>query len=67
MRMVENCAVCGQKTHDIDDMADALIGRALRMRVNVVRIAANPEFERAGNIGALLRFRADRSIGEALA
>jgi peptide subunit release factor 1 (eRF1) len=67
MRMVENCAVCGQKTHDIDDMADALIGRALRMRVNVVRIAASPEFEQAGNIGALLRFRAERSIGEALA
>ena len=67
MRMVENCAVCGQKTHEIDDMADALIGRALRMRVKVIPITASQEFERAGNIGALLRFRAERSIGEALA
>jgi len=67
MRMVEHCAVCGQKTHEIDDMADALIGRALRMRAKVIRIAANPDFERAGNIGALLRFRAERSVGGMLA
>jgi len=67
MRMVPSCAMCGQKTHDIDDICDALIGRALRSRAAVIHIPANPEFERAGNIGALLRFRADRSVGEMLA
>ena len=67
MRMVPTCAVCGQKTHDIDDLTDALIGRALRGGVEVVHIQANPEFQKAGNIGALLRFRAERSVGERLA
>jgi len=67
MRMVQHCAVCGQKTHDIDDICDALIGRALRGRVELVQIPASSEFERAGNIGALLRFRAERSVGESLA
>lgn len=67
MRMVSKCAVCGQETHDIDDLCDALIGRALRSGVEIMRIPPTPEFEKAGNIGALLRFRAERSIGERLA
>jgi peptide subunit release factor 1 (eRF1) len=67
MRMVPNCPVCGQKTYDVDDLADALIGRALRSGVEIVHVRATPEFQKAGNIGALLRFRAERSIGERLA
>jgi peptide chain release factor subunit 1 len=63
MRMVENCAVCAQKTREVHDFADVLMQRALRLGVEVIRIPANPEFQRAGNIGALLRFRAERSIG----
>jgi peptide subunit release factor 1 (eRF1) len=67
MRMVRSCAVCGQKPHDIDDIGDALIGRALRAHIEVVKIPAVESFEKAGNIGALLRFRAERSAGERLA
>lgn len=67
MRMVHSCAVCGQNTREIDDLADALIGRALRNRLEIMHIPANEEFERAGNVGALLRFRAERSTGEMLA
>lgn len=67
MRMVENCAVCGHKTTDIDDISDALVGRALRSGIEVVRVAANPDMQKSGNIGALLRFRAERSVGEKLA
>ncbi len=67
MRMVPTCAVCGQKTHDVDDLTDALIGRALRSGVEIIHVKANPEFQKAGNIGALLRFRAERSVGERLA
>ncbi len=66
-RLVESCAVCGQPTRQITDMSDALIGRSLRSGIEVVRIPHNQEFEKAGNIGALLRFRAERSIGEKLA
>ena len=67
MRMVDTCAVCGQKTKDIDDISDALIGRALRSGIEIVHVAANPEMQKSGNIGALLRFRAERSVGERLA
>lgn len=67
IRMVHNCAVCGQKTHEIDDLSEALIGRALRAHIEVMYIPAGGEFEKAGNIGALLRFRAERTAGERLA
>jgi peptide subunit release factor 1 (eRF1) len=67
MRMVRSCSVCGQTPHDIDDIGDALIGRALRSHIEVVKIPPGEAFEKAGNIGALLRFRAERSVGERLA
>jgi peptide subunit release factor 1 (eRF1) len=68
MRMVNQCAVCGQKPRDIDDIADALIGRALGAHIEVIQVpAAAVSFEQAGNIGALLRFRSERSVGERLA
>ena len=67
IRMVHNCAVCGQPTHHVDDITDALIGRALRARAEIIHVPANEEFQKAGNIGALLRFRAARSTGEKLA
>lgn len=67
MRMVETCAVCGQKTREIGDITDALIGRALQAGVDIVQVPSSAELQKAGNIGALLRFRAERSIGEKLA
>jgi peptide subunit release factor 1 (eRF1) len=67
MRLVESCAVCGQKTREISDIADALIGRALRSGIEVVHVGQNSELQKAGSIGALLRFRAERSVGEKLA
>jgi hypothetical protein len=65
--MVAGCAVCGQKTREVDDISDALVGRAVRAGIEVIHISAHPEFQKSGNIGALLRFRADRSVGEKLA
>ncbi|HVP42073.1 MAG TPA: hypothetical protein VMS96_01500 [Terriglobales bacterium] len=67
IRMVRHCAVCGQKTREIDDVADALIGIAIRKGISVVYVRDEPEFEKAGNIGALLRFRADQSTPKKLA
>ena len=60
-RMVRHCAVCGQATREIDDIADALVGIAVRNGISVVYVRDEPDFEKAGNIGALLRFRADQS------
>src|SRR3954464_14769309 len=54
MRIVENCAVCGRKTRELHDITDAVLERALRLGVDVVHMPPNPEFQKAGNIGALL-------------
>lgn len=66
-RMVRQCAVCGKETREIEDIGDALVGIALRKGLPVVYVRDEPDFERAGNIGALLRFRADQSTPQKLA
>lgn len=59
--ITEVCAVCGQKVREIEDVSDAIVGQAVTKRVDILYIPPNPEFEKAGNIAALLRFRADQN------
>jgi peptide subunit release factor 1 (eRF1) len=66
-RMVAACAICGRETRELEDVADALVGHALRRRAEIIYVSEDPEFESRGNIGALLRFRADRNTPETLA
>jgi hypothetical protein len=66
-RMVSSCAVCGQETKELEDIGDELVGHALRRGVGIVYVPTDPEFESKGNIGALLRFRADQNKAEMLA
>ncbi len=66
-RLVRHCAVCGEPTREVDDVADALIGLAIRSGIPVVYVRDEPDFEKAGNIGALLRVRADQSTPKKLA
>ena len=60
-RMVRECAVCGQKTRELEDVADAIISHALRNSAELVHVGRDEEFQRAGGVGALLRFRADQN------
>src|SRR5258706_3289914 len=66
-RMVRACAVCGHATRELTDVTDGLVVRAIRDGVQLVRITGDEDFERAGNIGALLRFRADQNTAQKLA
>jgi len=66
-RMVRSCAVCGQPTRELPDVTDALVARAVRDGIQLVHIRGDEEFERAGNIGALLRFRADQNTAQKIA
>jgi peptide subunit release factor 1 (eRF1) len=66
-RLVASCAVCGQDTKELEDVGDALVGHALRRGVDIVYVTPDAEFESRGNIGALLRFRADQNKSEKLA
>lgn len=66
-RMVSSCAVCGQKTRDLSDVSDTLFDLALRNGADIQFIDADPELEKAGRVGALLRFRADQSTAAKMA
>jgi len=66
MRVVEACAMCGQPVNEMEDIGDAIIGHAYRNGVEVMHIAEDHEFDKAGHIAALLRFRADQNTNAAL-
>jgi len=59
--VTESCAVCGKPVREVEDVSDTIIGQAVAKRVDILYVPANPEFEKAGNIAALLRFRADQN------
>ncbi len=67
MRMATECAMCGQGVKELDDIADAILGDALKKGFDVMYIEDNQDFEKAGHIAALLRFRADQNIATKLA
>jgi hypothetical protein len=66
-RMVRSCGACGKPTRELDDVADVLVARAINEGVQLVHVRDDAEFERAGNIAALLRFRADQNTARKVA
>jgi len=65
--IVRFCSVCGHATSEMDDVCDAVIPRAIQRDIELFYVKDDPEFDQAGNIAALLRFRADQSKGTMLA
>ena len=61
-----SCPVCAQSTRPVEDVVDALTSRALRSNLDVTFVD-DDAFRKAGNIGALLRFRADQNTPAKLA
>ena len=55
------CPACGKTMRELEDVTDAILRRSLDGNIAVVYIGADSEFEKAGKIGALLRFRADQA------
>jgi peptide subunit release factor 1 (eRF1) len=60
------CSVCAQPAREIDDLVDALTTRALRSSLEIAYVD-DEAFRKAGNIGALLRFRSDQNTPAKLA
>jgi peptide subunit release factor 1 (eRF1) len=58
--MVPYCPVCGKATRELEDVCDAMIPMAIRRDIELFYVKNNPEFDKVGNIAALLRFRADQ-------
>ncbi|HZS26206.1 MAG TPA: hypothetical protein VFB76_03180 [Candidatus Angelobacter sp.] len=66
-RMVKNCAVCGHETRELSDVSDSLVDLALHNGADIQFIDNDPELEKTGRLGALLRFRADQNTAEKVA
>jgi peptide subunit release factor 1 (eRF1) len=66
--MVSYCALCGRATRELEDVCDAIVPAAIRRDIELFYVHDDPEFDRVGNIAALLRFRADQNrTGQQLA
>ncbi|MBZ5572208.1 MAG: hypothetical protein LAO09_10065 [Acidobacteriia bacterium] len=61
--LVRHCPACGRETREVADVCDTIIPVAIRRDIELFYVKDDPEFDSAGNIAALLRFRADQSKG----
>ena len=66
-RTMKNCTLCGQETTEIEDIADSLVADAMRRGADIVQVDGDLNFDAAGNVGALLRFRSDQNTAEKMA
>jgi len=65
--LVRSCAACGHQTRELEDVSDAIIPIAIRRDIELLYVKDDPEFDSAGNIAALLRFRADQTTSAPMA
>jgi peptide subunit release factor 1 (eRF1) len=68
--LVSLCPVCGRETRKVVDVAEAILPWVIRHDIELFYVKDDPEFDKVGNIAALLRFRSEqnksvRSITEA--
>jgi peptide subunit release factor 1 (eRF1) len=59
--VVPSCVGCGGPTRELADVTDAIIPLAIRRDIELFYLKDHAELDRAGNIAALLRFRADQN------
>jgi hypothetical protein len=65
--MVRHCAICGNAMRELSDVSDALVDLSLRNGADIQFIDSDPDLERVGHVGALLRFRADQNTPQKVA
>lgn len=58
--IVAFCPICGHVTQEIVDVGEAVLPWVIRRDVEMFYVSDDPEFDKVGNIAALLRFRSDR-------
>ena len=58
--LVSYCPVCGRATQEIVDVGEAILPWVVQRDVETFYVKDDPEFDKVGNIAALLRFRAEK-------
>ena len=58
--LVGSCPVCGRATQEIVDVGEAILPWVIRRNIETFYVQDDPEFDKVGNIAALLRFRSER-------
>ena len=64
---VSSCPVCAHQTRELEDLSEAIIPRAIVSDIELFYVKEDPDLDGVGNIGALLRFRADQNTPSKLA
>lgn len=57
--LVSFCPVCGRATQEVVDVGEAILPWVIRRDIELFYVKDDPEFDKVGNIGALLRYRTD--------
>ncbi len=57
--LVSFCPICGKATQEIVDVGEAILPWVIRRDIEMFYVKDDPEFDKVGNIAALLRFRSE--------
>ncbi len=57
---MESCPYCGGKIVYYNEILDEIVENALDQGCEIVGLEGNERFEKAGSIGAVLRYRFER-------
>jgi peptide subunit release factor 1 (eRF1) len=58
--LVSFCPICGRETRTVVDVGEAILPWALRQDIEIIYVKDDAEFDKVGNIAALLRFRSQK-------
>ena len=58
--LVSYCPVCGRATQEVVDVGEAILPWVIRREIETFYVKDDPEFDKVGNIAALLRFRSEK-------
>jgi hypothetical protein len=58
--LVSYCPVCGMATHEVVDVGEAILPWVIRRDIELLYVKDDAEFDKVGNIAALLRFRSEQ-------
>jgi peptide subunit release factor 1 (eRF1) len=59
--LVSFCPVCGRETREVVDVGEAILPRVIQHNIELFYVKDDAEFDKVGNIAALLRFRSEQN------